>query len=90
MLLRHTPYSSLVMLISQKMTQNKKVVTDFRQLNVGIVKNNIAYTSVRDTFSVLGKSKCKVLSVLDLKDVFHSLRLLEDAKRYCGIVPYFW
>ena len=31
----------------------------------------------------------KVLSVLDLKDVFHSLRLTENSKKYCGILPYF-
>ena len=30
-----------------------------------------------------------VLSVLDLKDAFHLLRLLEDSKIYCGILPYF-
>ena len=29
------------------------------------------------------------MSVLDLKDDFHSLRLLEKAKKYCGILPYF-
>ena len=40
-------------------------------------------------FSVLGSSKCKVLSVLDLKDAFHSLRLSETSKKYYGIVPYF-
>ena len=40
-------------------------------------------------FSVLGNSKCKVLSVLDLKDTFHSFRLSENSKRYCGILPYF-
>ena len=40
-------------------------------------------------FSVLGNSKCEVLSVLDLKDAFHSLRLSENLKRYCGILPYF-
>ena len=40
-------------------------------------------------FSVLGSSKCEVLSVLDLKDEFHSLRLSENSKRYCGILPYF-
>ena len=34
-------------------------------------------------------SKCKVLSVLDLKDAFYSLRLSETSKRYCGILPYF-
>ena len=42
-----------------------------------------------DTYSVLGRSKCEVLSVLDLKDAFHSLRLLEKSKKYCGILPYF-
>ena len=40
-------------------------------------------------FSVLGNSKCEVLSVLDLKDAFHSLRLSENSKRYWGILPYF-
>ena len=68
------------MLISQKMTQDKRVVTDFIHLNVRIAKNNLAYPLVRDTFLVLGNSKCEVLSVLDLKDAFHSLRLLEDSK----------
>ena len=84
-----SPYSSLVMLISQKLTQDKRIVTDFRHLNVRIAKNNLAYPSVRDTFSVLGNSKCEVLLVLDLKDAFHSLRLLEEAKKYCSILPYF-
>ena len=83
------PYSSLIMLISQKLTQGKRVVTDFTHLNVRIAKNNLAYPLVRDTFSVLGNSKCEVLSVLDLKDAFHLLRLSEDSKRYCGILPYF-
>ena len=71
------------------MTQDKRVVTDFRHLNVRIAKNNLAYPLVRDMFLVLGSSKCEVLSVLDLRDAFHSLRLLEDSKRYCGILPYF-
>ena len=29
------------------------------------------------------------MSVLDLKDAFHSLRLTENSERYCGILPYF-
>ena len=78
------PYSSSVMLISRKSTQDKRVVTDFRHLNVRIAKNNLAHPLVRDTFSVLGNSKCEVLSVLDLKAAFHSLRLSEDPRRYCG------
>ena len=54
-----------------------------------ILKNNLAYTLVRDMFSVLGNSKCEVLSVLDLKGAFHLLRLSENSKRYCGKLPYF-
>ena len=81
--------SSPVMLISRKHTKDKRVVTDFRHLNVRIAKNNLAYPLVRDTFSVLGNSKCEVLSVLDLKEAFHSLRLSENSRKYCGILPYF-
>ena len=29
------------------------------------------------------------MSVLDLKDAFHSLRLSEKSQKYCGIPPYF-
>ena len=29
------------------------------------------------------------MSVLDLKDAFHSLWLTENSKKYCGILPYF-
>ena len=84
-----SPYSSPVMLISRKLTRDKRVITDFRHLNVRIAKNNLAYQLVRDTFLVLRNSKCKVLSVLDLKDAFHSLKLSKNSKRYCGILPYF-
>ena len=82
-------YSSPIMLISIKLIKDKRVVTDFRHLNVRIAKNNLAYPLLKDTFSVLGSSKCEVLSVLDLKDAFHSLRLSENSKKYCGILPYF-
>ena len=82
-------YSSPVMLLSSKVTQDKRVVTDYRHLHIRLAKNNLAYPLVRDTFSVLSNSKCEVPSVLDLKDVFHSLRLLGDSKRYCGISPHF-
>ena len=64
---------SPVMLISQKLTSDKRVVTDFMHLNMRIAKNNLVYPLLRDTFALLGSSKCKVMSVLDLKDAFHSL-----------------
>ena len=82
-----SPYSSLVMLISRKLTKDKRVVIDVRHLNVRTVKNNLAYPLLKDTFSVLGSSKYEVLS--DLKDAFHLLRLSENSKKYCRILPYF-
>ena len=82
-------YSFPVMLSSRKVTQDKRVVTDFRHLNTRIAKNNLAYPLVKDTFMTLRNSKCEVLSVLDLKDAYHSLRLSENSKKYCGILPCF-
>ena len=41
-----------VMLISRKLTKDKRVVTDFRHLNVRIAKNNLAYPLPRIHFSV--------------------------------------
>ena len=82
-------YLSPVMLISRKMTNDKRVVTNFRHLDMHIIKNNLVYPLLKDTFALLGSSQCKVMSVLDLKDAFHSLRLTENSKKYCGILPYF-
>ena len=79
-------YSSPVMLISRRLAKDKRVVIDRRHLNMMIAKNNLASPLVRDIFAVLGNSKCEVLSVLDLKDAFHSLRLSENSK---DIVGYF-
>ena len=48
-------YSSPVMLISRKMTSDKRVVTDFRHLNMRIAKNNLAYPLLKRYFRVVGK-----------------------------------
>ena len=68
-------YSSPVLLISRKMTQDKRVATDFRHLNTRIAKSNLVYPSIKDMFATSGNSKWDVLSVLDLKDAFYLLRL---------------
>ena len=56
---------------------------------MSIAKNDLAYHLLKDTFAILGSSHCEVISVFDLKDAFHSLRLTENSKKYCGIQPYF-
>ena len=82
-------YSSPVMLISRKVTKDKRVVTDFRHLNTRITKNNLACPLIKDMFAKLGNSKCEVPSVLDLKDALHLLRWTENSKKYCDILQYF-
>ena len=49
-------YSSPVLLLSRKVTEDKRALTDFRHLNVRIAKNNLTYPLLKDTFSVLGSS----------------------------------
>ena len=70
--------------MSGKLMQDKRVVTDFKHLDGRIARNNLAYPLLQDIFSVLESSKCKVLSVLGLKDAFHSLRLSEESKHIAG------
>ena len=46
-----------------------------------------------DVLSILGNSECKVVSCVDIKDAYHSIRLAEKSKEYCGychilVVPY--
>ena len=77
-------YSSPVMLISRKVMQAERVVTDFRHLNLRTAKNNLAYPLLKDIFSALCSSRCEVLSVLDLKDAFLSLRLMETHRNIVG------
>ena len=74
------------MLISRKVTQDKRVVPDFRHMNVRIAKNNLACPLLKDTFSVLVSSRCEVLLVINLKMHFIHLgyqKILKDTVEYC-------
>ena len=83
-----TSHTSPVMLITRKVTRDKRPVVDFRLLNTRIRRHNTATPLLRDIYQMLGKSQSEVLSCVDLKDAFHSLNLTDKAKDYCGILPY--
>ena len=85
----NTTHTSPVMLVARKGTNNKRPVVDFRLLNTRIIGRNTATPLLRDIFKILGRSKCEVLSCVDLKDASHSLGLTDKAKEFCGILPYF-
>ena len=84
-----TSHTSPVMLITGKVTKDKRPVVDFRLLNTRIKRHNTATPILRNIYQMLGKAQSTVLSCVDLKDAFHSLKLTEKAKDYCGILPYF-
>ena len=82
-------YSSPVMLIPRKNQKRLRIITDFRHLNNRLVKLNPSIPLVRDAIQMLGASKCEVISVLDLRDAYHTLRLDKESQQYCGITPYY-
>ena len=82
-------HTSPVMLITRKLTKDKRPVVDFRLLNTRILRRNTSIPLVSDVLSILGNSECEVVSCVDIKDVYHSIRLTEMSKEYCGILLYF-
>ena len=84
-----TSHTSPVMLITRKLTKDKRPVVDFRLLNTRILRRNTSIPLVSDVLSILGNFECEVVSCVDIKDAYHSIRLTEKSKEYCGILPYF-
>ena len=83
-----TGYSSLVVLVKQKNQNLYQVCSDFHILNEKLVKINQAFPLVRDCIEQLGRKKCHYLSMIDLRDAFHTLRLALSSQKYCSITPY--
>ena len=84
-----TSHTSPVMLITRKLTKDKRPVVDFWLLNTRILRRNTSIPLMSDVLSILGNSECEVVSCVDIKDAYHSIRLTEKSKEYCGILPYF-
>ena len=82
-------YSSPIMLIPRKLGGIPRIVTDFRLLNTRLVRLNPSIPLVRDAVQILGASKAQTISVIDLRDAYHTLRLSENSQKYCGITPYY-
>ena len=76
-------------MVKRKQQNLYRVVTDFRVLNERLVRVNHAFPIVRDCLEAIGASKCEVMSVLDLRDTYHTLPLAEESQKYCRITPYY-
>ena len=70
-----TSHTCPVMLITRKLTNDKHPVVDFRLLNTRILRQNTSIPLMSDVLSILGNSNCEVLTCVDIKDAYHSIRL---------------
>ena len=68
-----TGYSSPVLLVKRKQQNLYHVCTDFRVLNDRLVHINHDFPLVCNCIEAIGKSDCEVMSVLDLRDPYHTL-----------------
>ena len=82
-------YSSPIMLIPRKLSGIPRIVTDFRYLNSRLVTLQPSIPLVRDAIQILGASGCEILSLADLRNAYHTVRLSERSKKFCGITPYY-
>ena len=82
-------YSSPIMLIPRKLTGIPRIVTDFRHLNSRLVTLQPSIPLVRDAIQILGSSGSEMLSLADLRDAYHTLRLSKRSQKVCGITPYY-
>ena len=86
---RLTGYSSLLVLVKWRNQNLYQVCSDFHILNEKLVKISHAFLLVRDCIEQLGRRKCHYLSMIDLRNAFHTLRLALLLQKYCGIMLYY-
>ena len=82
-------YSSPIMLIPRKLSGIPRIITDFRHLDSRLVALQPSIPLVRDTIQIFGASGCEILSLADLRDAYHTLRLSERSKKFCSITPHY-
>ena len=80
-------YSSPIMLIPRKLSGILRIVTDFRHLNSRLVTLQPSIPLVRDAIQILGASGCEILSLADLRDAYHTLRLLKGQRNFVVLHP---
>ena len=75
------------MLIPRKMSGILCIITDFRYLNSRLVRLNSSFPLVTDAIQILGAAECELISVINLRDAYHTLRLSVESQKYNGIIP---
>ncbi len=82
--------SSPIMVVDKRgQDASKRVVCDLRHLNSRMYRQIWPFPLVRDTMQKVGNSRCTVMSIIDLRDAFHSLKLSKNSQKYSGVASYY-
>ena len=60
------------MLIPRKMSGIPCQIAYFTHLNPRLIRLNCSFPLVRKAFQILGASECELISVIDLRDAYHT------------------
>ena len=85
-----TSHTSPVMLITWKITKDKRPVVDFRLLNTRIRRHNTATPLMRDICQMLGKAQSKILSCVDFERCFSQPEAHRKSKRFLWNSALLW
>ena len=55
-----------------------------------IVKNNLAYPLLRDTFVLLGSSRCEVMSVMGFEGCLSFVEIVREVTEILWYTSIFW
>ena len=75
-------YSSPAMPIPRKNSDIPRIVADFRYLNTKLLQLNMSFPLVKECIQQIGTSQCEVMSVIDLWDAYHTLRLSPSSQQF--------
>ena len=68
------------MLITHKLTSDKRPVVDFRLLNTRILSRNTSIPLMSDVLNILDNSDVEIISCVDICDAYHSIPLSDRSK----------
>ena len=84
----HTGYCSPAKLVKCKSGNLYKVVTDFRIFNDHSLHIYHAFPLVKDVLQSLSHLKASILSIFDLSDAYHTLKVAFESQQFLGMIPF--
>ena len=76
------------MLLLKKRDGSYRLCADLRVLNTKIAPLHYSTPLLKDALQTLGNSCARVISTIDIKHAFYSLKVHRESRKYLGICPY--